>query len=243
MSEKVFSSFLFSSFTVSFFFFFLMIRRPPRSTLFPYTTLFRSLGTWDIRSDSVLDDFVYRFDGNIFGAMIKESIDNGSSYAGLEPLWNNFKVAVPRFIYVDKYQLDTSVREEGTFMAMNYKLDPTVPSLYPLFVMLFGYYGQYFLMVCAALMGIALAWTDIWMRRSPSLLSLLVGAGLVYSAVYTEQGAKVYFITFRAILVLYVLFFIISLMMGLFKKSHDRGSASPRNNVKGRASVIKELET
>src|SRR2546427_1916921 len=29
----------------SFFFFFLMIRRPPRSTLFPYTTLFRSLAT------------------------------------------------------------------------------------------------------------------------------------------------------------------------------------------------------
>src|SRR2546426_12260491 len=29
--------------------FFLMIRRPPRSTLFPYTTLFRSLGlpVWD----------------------------------------------------------------------------------------------------------------------------------------------------------------------------------------------------
>src|SRR2546430_17713047 len=28
-------------------FFFLMIRRPPRSTLFPYTTLFRS-SQWDI---------------------------------------------------------------------------------------------------------------------------------------------------------------------------------------------------
>src|SRR5215469_18380698 len=27
----------------SFLFFFLMIRRPPRSTLFPYTTLFRSI--------------------------------------------------------------------------------------------------------------------------------------------------------------------------------------------------------
>src|SRR2546428_8970185 len=27
------------------FFFFLMIRRPPRSTLFPYTTLFRSQGS------------------------------------------------------------------------------------------------------------------------------------------------------------------------------------------------------
>src|SRR6266851_4718867 len=31
------------SFVFFLFFFFLMIRRPPRSTLFPYTTLFRSL--------------------------------------------------------------------------------------------------------------------------------------------------------------------------------------------------------
>src|SRR5436309_11115540 len=30
-----------------FLFFFLMIRRPPRSTLFPYTTLFRSSGHLD----------------------------------------------------------------------------------------------------------------------------------------------------------------------------------------------------
>src|SRR3712207_7711989 len=29
-------------------YFFLMIRRPPRSTLFPYTTLFRSLGVGDL---------------------------------------------------------------------------------------------------------------------------------------------------------------------------------------------------
>src|SRR5216684_7176004 len=31
------------------FFFFLMIRRPPRSTLFPYTTLFRSPGDRHLR--------------------------------------------------------------------------------------------------------------------------------------------------------------------------------------------------
>src|SRR2546430_17723052 len=33
-----------------YFFFFLMIRRPPRSTLFPYTTLFRSRGTGRARA-------------------------------------------------------------------------------------------------------------------------------------------------------------------------------------------------
>src|SRR5215212_11204468 len=53
---------MFSFIFVFFFFlflFFLMIRRPPRSTLFPYTTLFRSTGpgefarpNWSNRSDS-----------------------------------------------------------------------------------------------------------------------------------------------------------------------------------------------
>src|SRR5256885_17258395 len=32
----------YNAYRIKMFFFFLMIRRPPRSTLFPYTTLFRS---------------------------------------------------------------------------------------------------------------------------------------------------------------------------------------------------------
>src|SRR2546430_14890904 len=35
--------------TIDPFFFFLMIRRPPRSTLFPYTTLFRSADVFERR--------------------------------------------------------------------------------------------------------------------------------------------------------------------------------------------------
>src|SRR2546425_13351101 len=35
-------------------FFFLMIRRPPRSTLFPYTTLFRSVGLFDWQTNRPL---------------------------------------------------------------------------------------------------------------------------------------------------------------------------------------------
>src|SRR3712207_9347918 len=46
---------------ISYFFFFLMIRRPPRSTLFPYTTLFRSGqvlddGAGDGRATRLRDD-------------------------------------------------------------------------------------------------------------------------------------------------------------------------------------------
>src|SRR3990167_2764927 len=36
-------------------FFFLMIRRPPRSTLFPYTTLFRSLGLIENEQSNFID--------------------------------------------------------------------------------------------------------------------------------------------------------------------------------------------
>src|SRR5436309_14111554 len=40
--------------SVLYFFFFLMIRRPPRPTLFPYTTLFRSVGA---DADATKDQF------------------------------------------------------------------------------------------------------------------------------------------------------------------------------------------
>src|SRR5260221_11781698 len=50
-------------------FFFLMIRRPPRSTLFPYTTLFRSVSA--SHSDCVRSGSCYSFMG---GAMHTASV-------------------------------------------------------------------------------------------------------------------------------------------------------------------------
>src|SRR2546429_6213654 len=49
------------------FFFFLMIRRPPRSTLFPYTTLFRSTGgqAAGVARFDQLQAFLERVDGAI----------------------------------------------------------------------------------------------------------------------------------------------------------------------------------
>src|SRR2546422_5745730 len=55
----------------SFFFFFLMIRRPPRSTLFPYTTLFRSRESLRRQIGLVLQQSL------LFGATIRENIAYG----------------------------------------------------------------------------------------------------------------------------------------------------------------------
>src|SRR2546427_5269103 len=53
------------------FFFFLMIRRPPRSTLFPYTTLFRSVSKKRIQSSSEICS-------NDFGSKIPRLLTNTS---------------------------------------------------------------------------------------------------------------------------------------------------------------------
>src|SRR5690349_24908213 len=45
-------------------FFFLMIRRPPRSTLFPYTTLFRSIGRLQL-TDAYLAQLARRRHGRL----------------------------------------------------------------------------------------------------------------------------------------------------------------------------------
>src|SRR3712207_7551582 len=62
------------------FFFFLMIRRPPRSTLFPYTTLFRSLVVKDLHPLGRLDGnrpgvFFLQLQPQVFG---KEGV-NGAA--------------------------------------------------------------------------------------------------------------------------------------------------------------------
>src|SRR3989442_11645841 len=47
------------------FFFFLMIRRPPRSTLFPYTTLFRSVRTLAQRSATAAKEIKALIDDSV----------------------------------------------------------------------------------------------------------------------------------------------------------------------------------
>src|SRR2546422_1553021 len=63
-----------------YFFFFLMIRRPPRSTLFPYTTLFRSLSGGGPAGLCVLDAVVRLLPGALGD---HESAATDSHYAGL----------------------------------------------------------------------------------------------------------------------------------------------------------------
>src|SRR5574338_1213642 len=68
-----------SVFVVSFFFF-LMIRRPPRSTLFPYTTLFRSAGNQTLGVAFRLGDTEHFLVGDRKSTRLNSS-HHGISYA------------------------------------------------------------------------------------------------------------------------------------------------------------------
>src|SRR3712207_7472137 len=63
------------------YFFFLMIRRPPRSTLFPYTTLFRSAGRED-REDRVAARRIREVQAVEPEAAV--GVGNGGALAGVE---------------------------------------------------------------------------------------------------------------------------------------------------------------
>src|SRR3712207_7526958 len=65
-------------------FFFLMIRRPPRSTLFPYTTLFRS--TNDMRPGQTLD-----IDGTLFTITQYQHVKPGKGQAFVKTKLKNVK--------------------------------------------------------------------------------------------------------------------------------------------------------
>src|SRR2546425_6602136 len=73
---------------MSFCFFFLMIRRPPRSTLFPYTTLFRSrraLELADMRYRNGVSSYLDVLDAQrgLFGAELARSEEHTSELQSL----------------------------------------------------------------------------------------------------------------------------------------------------------------
>src|SRR3712207_8203097 len=58
-----------------------MIRRPPRSTLFPYTTLFRSVGRIDVQQPKLA-----RAQGRMFSAQLQKAREPGAQVMRTVPV-------------------------------------------------------------------------------------------------------------------------------------------------------------
>src|SRR5256885_11834222 len=96
-----------------FLFFFLMIRRPPRSTLFPYTTLFRSRATLAIPGS-----------GNVTGASFGASLSSHRSSLGRCPdrkstRLNSSHLVISYAVFCLKKKKKTAV-----ILRLNVRVDP-----------------------------------------------------------------------------------------------------------------------
>lgn len=166
---------------------------------------------------SIQQDFIYRFDGNTFGGMIVEGISHGYPYAGSRPLKIDLSLLVPSFISPEKLNVEISMLSEKVYISETYMLPSGIDYIPGTLGILFGCYGIPGLMVAVFLLGWAFAWVDLWLRERHTQFSLLVGVGLTMCVLLYEQGVFIYLLTFRSILVMYLIILLVSKLLSAAK--------------------------
>ena len=186
-----------------------------------------NLGSGATRS-AVAADLGYRLDGNSFGALELQSLASGSQPLGFTPLWNDVLLAVPSFLNPDKNLSPVEVRNEKAYaethlnlpLPPQYMLDPTgsryvirpgahLDILTTQLGVTTGYWGPVGLLIVAALLGTVFGIVDRWILRNLSPTRLLIGVGLLSCVLYYETSWETYTITFRGILLLLPLVWIV----------------------------------
>lgn len=154
--------------------------------------------------DHVLDDFVYRLDGNMFGARVLAALERGARPVGAETFENNLRLAIPSSIYPAKLRSSSLDRNEKDFFAARFGLPSTsqtdvLPTVWGTMV---GYGGPFVLLVLSALLGLAVARVDRWITRGSSPLFFILGLGIVQFVLSYERGWQAFFVQMRGVVLL-----------------------------------------
>ena len=147
---------------------------------------------------SLANDMVYRVDGNVYGALTLNALDQGVSPIGLVTLRNTAMLAVPSIINPSKIETDVSARSEEAFISAHFGIPLTIdflPTPLGAGVAYFGRIGLYFL---AAMMGATLAIVDR-LTRTSSPTAVVTTVGVLSSILYYERGLEGAAITMRGI--------------------------------------------
>src|SRR2546430_1538028 len=83
-----------------------MIRRPPRSTLFPYTTLFRSLASAKLNLEwtkvrSPIDGYISRYYMTV-GNLVNQDVTQLTTVVSMDPMYVYFDMDEPTFLRLNK---------------------------------------------------------------------------------------------------------------------------------------------
>ncbi|MFA5130669.1 MAG: hypothetical protein WC477_07225 [Patescibacteria group bacterium] len=169
-----------------------------------------------IMQNAVADDFIYRFDGNAFNAMVSRKLDAGWPPAGFQSFWNNFALMVPSFINPQKLDNSPINLFEKDYTVAYYGLPEGIDYLVGTPGIIYSYHGVWGLWCIMTFIGWLYAQIDGWLARSRSTWAFCMGIGFVSTSLVMELAVLGYFSTFRSLIVFYIFVQVIIWVQRLF---------------------------
>jgi hypothetical protein len=152
--------------------------------------------------DAILNDLVYRFDDNTYGALILDSLQHGYRPVGLATVRNDLLLGVPRFLQPGKLSTAVEDRNEEQYLDAHFGLDSNIDYLTGVLASIVGYYGPLGLLIAALLIGVAFALAEAMVAKAASPTRLVLAVGLAQCVLLYEGGPAVYITTLRGAVVL-----------------------------------------
>ncbi|MEV0155923.1 hypothetical protein AB0H57_19565 [Micromonospora sp. NPDC050686] len=185
--------------------------------------------------EAILEDSVYRFDGNTFGALVHDRLQDGVQPVGLVTMWNNLLLGVPSFIDKGKLERSVEARNEETYLNLHFRLDPSIDYLPGMLGPMLGYFGVPGLMVLVILLGLVFAGVDLLVTATASAARLLLGMGFAQCALFYETGPPTFVTTLRGVLTLIVLVWAARLAGRLLRGQDTWAPGAARRPVAGQS--------
>jgi hypothetical protein len=179
----------------------------------------------NISTEQILDDTVYRFDGNSFGAMIMERQSDGYEITGLGQAMATVGYMIPSFLYRGKLDLEEYLRNEEGY-AVEFYAFPRVDYMSDFWTLMLAYVGPWGLLVCASILGWVCAGLDNWLSRTPKVIPYIIGLGVSSIPVHLEAGFLANILDqLRTLVVLIVVAWLVSQRRRSTPRAQDKSNA------------------
>ncbi|MET8259026.1 hypothetical protein [Micromonospora sp. NPDC005205] len=155
--------------------------------------------------DAILDDVVYRFDGNVFGAMVYDSLRGSGQPVGLATVGNNLAMLVPSVLAPNKVGgRSLEQRSEEAYIDQAHGLSQHVDWLPTILGTGVAYYGAVGLILVALLLGLGVGVAERFALSSRSTTRVVLTIGLGQCALLYGSGPQSVITTLRMVVAIAV---------------------------------------